>query len=130
MPKQNKLDTDGDSFMHDNSNKGNQSKAYTLNSGLCREESCNLTADFKNFCNEIDEITRIEDGAKNDFTTKCLYHKLQFEEAMTAFYTFAALITACISYEGKKTILADNNNYQVFTLIMVSVFNILFCKLY
>ncbi len=129
MPKQQKLETDGgDSFINDYTSKENVSKATGINRGLTREESSNILSDFKDFCQEIDEITLIEDGLENDFTTKCLYHKLQFEEGMTAFYTFAAIITACISYEAKKTNLPENNNYQVFTLTMVSIFNVLFCK--
>lgn len=129
MPKQNKLETDGgDSFIQDYTNKDNQDRTSVMNRGLTREESSNIKADFSDFCKEIAEITLIEDGLENDFTTKCLYHKLQFEEGMTAFYTFAAIITACISYEAKKTNLEENNNYQVFTLTMVSIFNVLFCK--
>lgn len=115
-----KLETNNDdSFDSDKKNS-------TVNS----TNEMSIEKDFEIFADEIEEISKIEEGLENDFQTTCLYHKLTFEEGMTAFYTFAAIITACISYEGKRTNLEENNNHQVFTLSIVSVFNILFCKYY
>ena len=88
-----------------------------------------IGADLQKFTYEINEIEQEEEGLENDFKTKCLYHKLQFEDGMTAFYTFAAIITSCISYEGKTTNI-DHENYQIFTLVIVTIFNILACKFF
>jgi len=86
-----------------------------------------ISEDFSNFVKEVDKIVQIEEGLENDFQTTCLYHKLQFEDGMCAFYTFASIIISLISYEGKKTNI-DHNNYQVFTLVAVTILNLLFCK--
>ena len=88
--------------------------------------------EYKDFLDEMEEIRNIEEGLEIDVRTATLYHKLQFEEGMCAFYTFAAIVTSCISYEGKKTNIGENKiiNYQIFTLVVVSVLNILFCKFF
>jgi hypothetical protein len=88
-----------------------------------------IGADLQKFTYEINEIEQEEEGLENDFKTKCLYHKLQFEDGMTAFYTFASIITSCISYEGKTTNI-DHENYQIFTLMITTIFNILACKFF
>lgn len=96
---------------------------------LIQNDPKRVHADYSKFVEEIEEITLIEEGLENDFNTACLYHKLQFEEGMCAFYTIAAIITSCISYEAKKTNIG-HDNYQVFTLVLVPIFNILFCKIF
>lgn len=84
-----------------------------------------IAEDFEETVKVIDEIHRIELGFEDDFLTRSLYQKLTFEEGMKSLYTFASIVTACISYEGKKS--NDENDYQVYCLIMVSIFNIIFC---
>lgn len=120
-----KLETEIDSFVNYNNHLENDKNTFR-NENLKKNDT--LANDYANFTKTIDEITLFEEGLENDFTTAILYHKLQFEEAMSAFYAFAAIVTAIISYEGKKTNGTDYENYQIFTLAMVSIFNILFCK--
>lgn len=83
-----------------------------------------IIEDFDETVKVIDEIHRIELGFEDDFLTSNLYQKLTFEEGMKSIYTFASIVTACISYEGKKS--NDDNDFQVYCLIMVSIFNIIF----
>lgn len=86
-----------------------------------------ISEDYADFVKEVDKIISIEEGLENDFQTTCLYHKLQFEDGMCAFYTFASIVISLISYEGKKTNIGYES-YQIFTLVIVSIFNLLFCK--
>lgn len=81
---------------------------------------------FKDFCGKIDYIREIEEGNEDDFATAELFKKNQFEECLSCFYTIASILSSLIYYESRKS--NDNIDLAVFSLVMVSIFNILFCK--
>ena len=72
---------------------------------------------------ELEDIKNEEEGMENEFLVANLFHKVTYEEALTALYTLCAIISAMISHETKTF---KNQNYRVFCLVMVSIFNVLF----
>lgn len=112
---------------YNNQKKLNCCKCNKNNDNDNNNNQCRNCIDYKNFLNNIENIREIEEGNENDFTTTELFQKLRYEECMSCIYTLASIITSLIYYECKKFNL--NIDLMIFTLTIISLFNILFCKL-
>lgn len=107
----------------------NSGSNHNLNLGsklmTSRKESITVSDDVAEFVKKIEEIRETEEGIEDEFTTAELFRKIYVEEVLSTIYTLSAIVSAIIHYEAHSY--NQMKALSIFCLIMVSIFNILFC---